>query len=79
MNLAHLDRHPVRLTGPLTFDGSHKPCTADKVSSPPRASLWEIHPVYAIEVCTKRTLASCKVDDDSKWVTLEAWLGAEEE
>jgi hypothetical protein len=37
----------VKLTGQLFFDGSHRalPC-----SSPKRRSVWEVHPVYRIEV-----------------------------
>jgi hypothetical protein len=39
----------VRLTGQLFFDGSHSPCRNGK-GGPPRRSIWEIHPVFAIEV-----------------------------
>jgi hypothetical protein len=40
----------VRLTGPLFYDASHDPCTPTKKSSPARRSIWEIHPLYGIEV-----------------------------
>jgi hypothetical protein len=30
-----------------------------------RVSCWEIHPVYAIDVCKNDKLSSCKADDDS--------------
>jgi hypothetical protein len=43
----------VRITGPLFFDGSHKPspCSAPSGGGNPlRRSVWEIHPVYKIEV-----------------------------
>lgn len=40
-----LGRHPVRITGPLFFDASHKPCSPTKRTSPPRASIWKTHPV----------------------------------
>lgn len=43
----------VRITGQLFFDGSHKPspCDAQPVGGNPlRRSVWEIHPVYVIEV-----------------------------
>jgi hypothetical protein len=40
----------VRLTGPLFFDASHSPCENGHGSSPARRSIWEIHPVYAIDV-----------------------------
>ena len=39
----------VRMTGQLFFDGSHSPCINGH-GGPPRRSIWEIHPVFAIEV-----------------------------
>jgi hypothetical protein len=36
-----------------------------------RVSLWEIHPVYAVDVCSGSTIADCPFDDDSKWHPLE--------
>jgi len=38
-------------------------------------SSWEIHPVYAMDVCTKRSLRSCRADDDTPglWTALEVW------
>lgn len=62
---------PVRITGQLFFDASHRPCKNGR-GSPARMSLWEIHPVYAIDVCSGSTIADCKVDDDSKWHPLVA-------
>src|SRR5437764_8829598 len=44
---------PVRFTGQLFFDASHFPCNGDEPhpgESLKRASLWEIHPVYSIDV-----------------------------
>jgi len=66
---------PVKVTGQLFFDGSHKPCTGSHVKSgdPPRASLWEIHPVYKIEACSERDIDACDPNDASKWTTLEKW------
>lgn len=55
----------VRITGQLFFDGSHKPnsCSAPAPGGNPlRRSVWEIHPVYRIEVF-----------DHSAFVTLEQW------
>jgi hypothetical protein len=49
---ANLDR-PLRITGQMMFDGSHRPC-ANGSGSPKRVSVWEIHPVYASDVCNKR-------------------------
>ncbi len=71
--------HPVRITGQLMFDASHSPCrnigTAnEKRSSPPRVSSWEIHPVYAISVCTNSSIAGCPANDESKWIPFHKWL-----
>lgn len=74
-----LSTRPVRMTGQLFFDASHKPCSAGKRASPPRMAIWEIHPVYALDVCKKNALADCKADDDTVWVPLDQWLGLEEE
>jgi hypothetical protein len=43
----------VRITGQRFFDGSHVPCKngAPQGDNPKRMSLWEIHPIYAFEVC----------------------------
>ena len=40
-------------------------------------SSWEIHPVYAIDVCTKKSLRGCKADnnDSSVSVPLDQWPG----
>lgn len=70
---------PVRFRGPLFYDSSHSPCRPGKRASPARASVWEIHPVYSVDVCTSsQDLAACK-RSDATWVTLEEWLGREEE
>jgi hypothetical protein len=36
--------------------------------------LWEVHPVYRIEVCSADSLSACKVSEDSKWKDLDVWL-----
>jgi len=72
-NLNALKVHPVRITGQLFFDSSHKPCHGTVRASPPRASVWEIHPIYAIEVCKGTSLQSCKTGPASKWVPLDQW------
>jgi hypothetical protein len=43
----------VRITGQQFFDGSHVPCQNGVAvgDNPKRVSLWEIHPIYAFEVC----------------------------
>ncbi|HEY3137307.1 MAG TPA: hypothetical protein VGL29_14860 [Blastocatellia bacterium] len=40
----------VRVTGQLFFDASHSPCGINQGGSSQRRSIWEIHPVYAIDV-----------------------------
>src|SRR5581483_5850947 len=69
--------HPVRFTGQLFFDASHKPCP--NPDGPDRASNWEIHPVYAIDVCKNKTMAGCPINNESKWVPLHKFLGFEED
>lgn len=59
----------VRLTGPLFYDASHRPCvfSGGKVTerhSPERRSIWEIHPIYRIEVYN--ALAR-------RWLDLDRW------
>lgn len=75
--LLGLDR-PLRFTGSLLYDAAHRPCKDGK-GSPKRAASWEIHPVYAVEVCGSKTLAQCPTGDDSKWVPLEEWHNLEED
>ncbi len=68
-----LRTNPVRVTGTLLFDAEHRPCTNGKAlpGNPVRISVWEIHPVYAIDVCKQTTLARCKVTDNSAWTPFE--------
>jgi hypothetical protein len=64
---------PVRITGQLFFDASHSPCSNGVVSSgnPARSSNWEIHPVYAIDVCDNESMGGCPFNDDSVWTPLD--------
>jgi len=67
--------HPVRFTGQLFFDASHKPCKNDTEGpTPKRASVWEIHPVYAIDVCKSRQLSRCSATDRTMWISLDNWV-----
>ncbi|HEX7315342.1 MAG TPA: hypothetical protein VF297_15575 [Pyrinomonadaceae bacterium] len=68
-------KYPLRITGSLTFDAEHKPCTGGKPApgSPVRISVWEIHPVYAVDVCKYTTLARCQVTDESDWTPFNRW------
>lgn len=57
----------VRISGQLFFDGSHTPGPCEGppgVNSFPRRSVWEIHPVYSIEVFDTAK---------NKFITLEEW------
>ena len=70
--LTQLADHAFRLTGHLFFDASHKPCANGVVrGGPARISLWEIHPVYGIEVCGS-TPGAC--DAGNGWVPLDQFL-----
>ena len=63
---------PIRITGQLFFDASHKPCVGTKVENPQRQSVWEIHPVYAIDVC--KTAGHCDPSNDTQWVALDQYV-----
>jgi hypothetical protein len=73
---AFLKTHPVRITGQLFFDGSHVACTSagqagfNPVRNAPdfkRLALWEIHPIYAIDVCKNTDKSQCDAADASAW------------
>lgn len=64
---------PVRITGPLFFDGSHQPCHDDKRPNPKRSSVWEVHPIYQFEVCKAKTIVACDVNNDAQWIPLDEW------
>lgn len=68
---AKLKGHPFRVTGQLFFDASHPVCTCGTTCNPRRSSLWEIHPVYAIEVCKDN--ATCDTNNDSDWTPFDKW------
>ena len=67
---ADLDR-PLRLTGQMMFDGSHTPC-GNGTGSQKRVSVWEIHPVYAIDVCKKKAVSACRIGVADDWKPLTA-------
>jgi hypothetical protein len=68
-------KYPLRITGALTFDAEHKPCDGGKpaTGSPVRISVWEIHPVYAVDVCKFTTPARCNATTESAWVPFEKY------
>jgi hypothetical protein len=70
---------PVRITGHLFYDASHRPCTATKASKPARFSSWEVHPVYRVDVCTKKSFSACTVEDDSEWIPFHTLFETDED
>jgi hypothetical protein len=84
---AFLKTHPVKITGQLFFDGSHVACTStgqagiNPIHNSPdfkRLALWEVHPVYAIDVCKNTDRSKCNEADASAWfpfTDLKARLG----
>ncbi len=74
---AFLQTHPVKITGQLFYDDSHVACTRDgKAGFNParnnakdfeRLALWEIHPIYAIDVCKNTDKSQCNAADASAW------------
>jgi hypothetical protein len=63
---------PVRVRGQLFYDNSHVPCSGNSRPNPKRASLWEIHPVYSLEICQRTDLDQCRNSTNpADWVPLE--------
>jgi hypothetical protein len=73
--LADHNEHLYRFTGQLFFDASHKPCSGGK-GSPKRSTIWEVHPVYAVDICAAAA-NDCTVDSDQDWVALSDFVGTE--
>jgi hypothetical protein len=67
--------HPVRITGTLMMDAEHVPCVNGTIRSgnPVRISVWEIHPVYAIDICKNTSLKACGVADASAWTPFDKY------
>lgn len=62
---------PVRIKGQLFYDNSHTPCGAHS-SNPKRISLWEVHPVYSIDVCKMSDLKQCQASTSAAdWTPVE--------
>lgn len=68
---SRLQAHPYRITGQLFFDASHTPCPCGTNCNPIRSSLWEIHPVYNIEVCKAGT--PCNESNNADWLSFDTW------
>lgn len=61
----------VRVSGQLMYDADHKICGEAGFSAhdnPSRMSGWEIHPVYAFDVCVQQAGGTC-----SQWQLLSDW------
>lgn len=69
-NLNHITV-PIRVSGQLFFDAAHRPCSDGKVENPKRQSVWEIHPVYAVDVCTNKR---CDPAKDRDWQPLNEYV-----
>ncbi len=73
-------KNPVRVTGPLFYDDSHEPCIMAGGNlvgeAPQRISLWEVHPVYALDVCSSTDPKQCDVASDSAalWTPYDQWV-----
>jgi hypothetical protein len=73
-------KNPVRVSGPLFYDDAHEPCVMTGGTlvgeSPQRISLWEIHPVYALDVCSSTDPRQCDVSSDSAavWTPYDQWV-----
>jgi hypothetical protein len=64
-------KNPMRFTGQLLFDAEHHPCTKDQPENPKRQAVWEVHPVYAIDVCVNSTIAKCDPVVAKNWKALK--------
>ena len=65
---------PLRFTGQLFFDAEHRPCAGNTASGPKRQSVWEVHPVYAIDVCTATEASKCDAANAEVWKPLHEWV-----
>src|SRR5258708_5929394 len=66
--------NPVRLRGQLFYDDAHHACQPGKPASPARRSVWEIHPVYQLDVCQDTAVSACQSTDESAWVPYDQWM-----
>lgn len=77
-NLNALAGHPARVEGQLFFDRSHTPCSGNSRPNPKRASLWEVHPVYSVDVCSQTTIAECQ-SSTAEWTPLSKFFSSEQQ
>lgn len=71
---------PVRITGQLFYDDAVEACaepgsrSATAAAHSPRLTRWEVHPVYAIDVCIATSAAACDAANGALWVPYHQWL-----
>jgi hypothetical protein len=66
-------RQEVLVVGGLMYDNEHLvngDPSHPNGSQPRRMSLWEIHPITEVYVCTR---AACDPENQDEWITLTAW------
>lgn len=80
-DLNHFRDHLFRFTGQLFLDTSHTACGpgSPKGCTPKRISVWEVHPVYAIEICESTDASTCQPKATNGWVSLEEFLATDNE
>ena len=42
-------------------------------------TIWELHPVYAIDVCKFDTIKKCSAKNEDAWTPLDQWEEPEKE
>lgn len=71
---------PVRVRGHLFYDDTARSCVrgksgAGKSQGDARGfTKWQIHPVYAIDVCVANSPQRCKADDENAWEPYDEWV-----
>jgi len=72
---------PVRITGQLFYDDTAASCPRQASGTvpaggmrAPRATSWEVHPVYAIDVCIASAATDCDPANGRLWVPYHQWL-----
>ena len=68
--------HLFRFTGQLFFDAAHRPCVGGTGPNPKRVAIWEIHPVYAVDICVDPG-NGCTVANEQNWVPLSDFAGGQ--
>jgi len=73
-NLNSNNAHLFRFTGQLFFDAAHRPCVGGTGANPKRIAIWEVHPVYAVDICMDAA-NNCTAASDQNWVPLSDFVG----